>query len=121
MLPLQVDLKQHFGHLLQDLQNSSDGHRKHCSHILITDVVLQQLDLRLSFVAAHLQYVHELQQLSLQNLLLADKSSVSFRTGGTEHNLQSLVLSGDTDLHIKSVCSWPVFLSSENLHSNCPL
>ena len=37
----------------------------------MTDV-LQQPDLCLSFVAALVQYVHDLQQL--QNLLLADKS-----------------------------------------------
>ena len=57
--------------------------------------------------------MHELQQLSLQNLLLADKSLVSFwtlaRSGGTEHNLQSLVQSGDTALHFK-VCLLPARL-----------
>ena len=46
----------------------------------MTDVVLQQPDLRLSFVAALVQYVHDLQQLSLQNLLLADKCLKSVRT-----------------------------------------
>ena len=88
----------------------------------ITDVVLQQLDLSLSFVSALLQYVQELQQLSLQNLLLADKSLVSLQTlvwcGCTEYNLLSLVWSGDNELHLKSVCSRPVFLRAENLHSN---
>ena len=81
----------------------------------MTDVLLQP-DLSLSFVAALLQYVHEL-QLSLQNVLLADKSLISVRTlvqsGCTENNIQSLVRSGDTDLHLKSA----VFLSIENLHS----
>ena len=38
----------------------------------MTDIVLQQPDLCLSFVATLVQYVHDLQQLSLQNLLLAD-------------------------------------------------
>ena len=66
VLPLQVDLEQQFGHLVQVWQNSSDQHRKHCSHILIPNVDLQQSDLCLSFVAALLQYVQEL-QLSLQN------------------------------------------------------
>ena len=46
----------------------------------MTDVVLQQPDLCLSFVAAHVQYVHKL-QLILQNLLLlADKYLKSVRT-----------------------------------------
>ena len=44
----------------------------------MTDV-LQQPDLHLSFVAALVQYVHNLQQLSLHNLLLADKSLKSVR------------------------------------------
>ena len=52
-------------------------------------------------------------------------SLLSFPTlvqpGGTEHNLQSLVRSGDTDLKLKSVCSQPVFMRAEKLHNNCHL
>ena len=35
ILPLQADLRQHVGHLLQVLQKTVDRHRKHLSHILI--------------------------------------------------------------------------------------
>ena len=43
------------------------------------------------------------------------------QSGCTEHNLQSLVRPGDTDLHLKSVCSQPVFLRALHLNSNCHL
>ena len=41
-------------------QNSSDRHRKHLSHILNSDLE-QYLELCLSFVTAHLQYMDHLQ------------------------------------------------------------
>ena len=59
----------------------------------MTDV-LQQPDLNLSFVAAPVQYVHDLQQLSL-HLLLSDKLLMS---------LWTLVQFGDTDTSLQSLC-----------------
>ena len=56
-LPLQVDLQQ-FGHLWQYLQNSSDLHRKHLSHILFLCDCNNKWDLRLSFVATRWQNEH---------------------------------------------------------------
>ena len=89
----------------------------------MTDIVLQHPDLYVSLVAVLLQYVHELQQLSLQTLIMSDKSLLSIRTlvrsSGTEHNLQSLVWSGD--LHLKSVWARPFFLRAEKLYNNCYL
>ena len=122
---------QHLGHLVQELQITIDLHRKHCSHILISDVVLQQPDLCLSFVAALKQYVHDLQQLSL-HLLLTDKHLLS---------LQTLVRSTDTDTSLQSLgwfsglacparlikiytvvsCPGPATCTLEHLHSNCHL
>ena len=97
--------------------------------------VLQQLDLRLSCVAAHIQYVHDLQRLIL-HLLLTDKNLLSLmtlvRAGDTGTSLQSLhgsacpVWSGgaDTNLHtLQSFCSGSAALVLEHLHtcSNCHL
>ena len=67
---LQEDWEQHLGHLLQELQNTSDLHTKHCSHILMTELCLslQVLDLCLSFAAARLQKVQEKQQMNLHSL-----------------------------------------------------
>ena len=64
VLLLQVDLEQQFGHLLQAGQNSTDRNMKHLSNILITDNEPSR-DLCLSFAAALLQYMHELQPFSL--------------------------------------------------------
>ena len=69
--PLQVDLVQQLGHLWHFfLQNSSDLHRKHHSHILFLDDEECQ-DLHLSLAATHLQKEHELHHMSSQvkNLL----------------------------------------------------
>ena len=69
----------------------------------MTDV-LRQPDLCLSFVAGLLQYVHDLQQLSLHHLLLSDKLLKS---------LQTLVQSGDNDTRLQSLdcVSCPVWWS----------
>ena len=67
-LPLQVDLWQQVGHLWQDLQNSSDLHKKHLSHILFLCTFDKNWDLCLSFVATRWQYEH-LQHKSLHSNL----------------------------------------------------
>ena len=79
----------------------------------------------LSFVAVLLQYVHDLQQLSLQNWLKSDKSLLFLQTlvrsGDTETNLQS-VQSGDTKAHLKSLCSGSVvFPDTGHLLNDCHL
>ena len=83
-------------------------HRKHCSHILITDI-LQQPGLCLSFGTTILQYVCDLQQLSLQLLLLSDKLFLSFQTlvrsDDTGTSLQSLAGAGTNLQAIQSLRS----------------
>ena len=69
---------------------------------LMIDIVLQQPDLRLSFVAALLQYVYDLQQMSLQHLLLSEKLLVSLQTS-------------------KSLCLGSAALVLELLNNNCHL
>ena len=66
----------------------------------MADIVLRQPDLCLSFAVALLQYVHELQQLSL-HVLLTDKLLMSLRT----MSLWTLVQSGDTELTLQSLVS----------------
>ena len=93
----------------------------------MTDV-LQQLDLLLSFVAAFLQYVHELQNLSLY-VLLSDIPLKSLQTLVTLVlvyslcSLQFLVWSGGTDTNLQTslfLCSGSaVFV--QHLHNNCHL
>ena len=68
VLPLQEELRQQVGQLLQVWQKTIDRHRKHLSHILICflDKTLQHRDLYLSFVMAQVQKIKDLQQESLQ-------------------------------------------------------
>ena len=72
--PLQEDLVQQvWHHLLQDLHNTIEWHKKHLSHILICNLLaydkLATRDLLLSFGNARAQYEQVLQHLSLQNCL----------------------------------------------------
>ena len=84
-------------------QNSTDLHRKHLSHVLISDVE-QHLNLWLSFEAAFLQYVHDFQQERIHF-----KSDLVLLSLGTEQVSQSL-------------CSRSVAVYTlEHLHNNCHL
>ena len=89
------------------LQNTSDLHKKHCSQTLISVLVLQKLDLCLSFAAARQQKVQEKQHLSLHCSML----------GGS----QFLVRPVDTDLQLKSVNSWPDPWRTTTLDCDCHL
>ena len=116
--PLQADIMQQFGHLVHIGHNTIDRHRKHCSHILITDVVLQQPDLRLSFVAALVQYVHDLQQLSLQNYYCLTNLSLVWWYWYKFTVSLLFRLSGPV---CWSLCSGSPILVLEHSHSNCHL
>ena len=97
----------------------------------MTDIALQQPDLRLSFVAALEQYVHDLQQLSL-HLLLTENNLLFLQTlvwsGDTDTSLQffscscGLVCSSgaDTNLNfLQSLCLGSAACTLEHLHNNC--
>ena len=98
--PLQADLRQQLGHLLQVLQNTIVRHRKPLSHILIciSDNNLTRRDLYFSFAKGKVQKVQDLQQLTLQ-VSFEKKSSLSCRES--------------------VACSRPEVLPVKLLHSNC--
>ena len=107
--------------------------KPYSSHILTTDIVLQQPDLYISFVAGLEQYVHDLRQLSL-HLLMTDNNLLSLpilvHSGDTDTSLQSLGGSygpvwssgADTILHtLQFLCSRSAACKVEHFHSNCHL